>query len=185
MNLVGSRRLATENPMPAWLRKWEVHIGRLALWMRHVQRVEVDVIPRQWTGVSAGSRKQRVISMTDHVQRTFQSIGIAWLEWGWNRQWKHLETCHLKLDASVLDGLPPFDYFLRILWIHPSRRRNGRKDALFPNLCNVLPRGFRCCSPVPFRFWVSMSSGQRRALVSRVDVLFALASHDLRRSEER
>src|SRR6218665_1569348 len=71
-------------------------------------------------------------------------------------------------------------FFASSEFIIRERGAEGRMLSS-PTSANVLPRGFCCCSPVPFCFWIPMSSGQRRALVSRLDVLFAVASHDPRR----
>src|SRR6218665_61627 len=71
-------------------------------------------------------------------------------------------------------------FFASSEFIIRERGAEGRMLSS-PTSANVLPRGFFCCSPVPFCFWIPMSSGQRRALVSRLDVLFVVASHDPRR----
>src|SRR6218665_332386 len=98
--------------MPCWSVAEEEGPWKARLMGKTVQLAGVVVELQRWTGVSAWSRKQGVISMGYPGQRTSQLIGPECSERRWNRHWEHPEDlCPQRSGDSVFDRLPRFAYF--------------------------------------------------------------------------
>jgi len=128
----------------------------------------------------------------DPGQRTSHSIGPECSERRWNRHGEHPEDlCSLRPGDSVLDRLPRFAYFrsltssqlsyliLQVHWIQLSRRRKRTMVCSPPVPSQHIFLMLQSVFSLSRHFRILIPSDLRKTLVSRLDILLAVAPHDL------